>query len=292
MDDHLMAKVRTLGIMQGRLSPPVGERIQCFPRETWSEEFGIASQADLDAIEWVYDMYGEGANPLESDEGISKIRSLSLEHDVAVESICADWFMEEPLIGGSEQERMAARRRLHCLLDRAKLLGIGRVVLPFVDASAISSAVLLDQAVEAIEDALPHARESGIELHLETSLGPQEFAKFLSLVPDPKVWVNYDIGNSSSLGYDPHEEFAAYGERLGSIHIKDRIFGGGTVALGSGDADFKTVFLELSRLGYEGPFILQAARGEPGDELMHARTCAVFARGLIGALPVVNGACA
>ena len=30
-----------IGIMQGRLVPPTDNRIQCFPRQTWADEFGI-----------------------------------------------------------------------------------------------------------------------------------------------------------------------------------------------------------------------------------------------------------
>ena len=42
-----------------------------------------------------------------------------------------------------------------------------------------------------------------IELHLETSLAPAEFVKLLDRMPHPKLKVNYDSGNSSSLGYAP-----------------------------------------------------------------------------------------
>ena len=51
-----------------------------------------------------------------------------------------------------------------------------------------------------------------MELHLETSLNPQRFAELLAKVPHPMLKVNYDSGNSSSLGYHPRDEFAAYGE--------------------------------------------------------------------------------
>jgi sugar phosphate isomerase/epimerase len=37
------------------------------------------------------------------------------------------------------------------------------------------------------------------------------------------------------------EEFAAYGERVGSFHIKDRVRGGKTVPLGQGDTDFASL---------------------------------------------------
>ena len=46
--------------------------------------------------------------------------------------------------------------------------------------------------------------------------------------------VNYDSGNSASLGYRPRDEFAAYGSRVGSVHLKDRRLGAGTAPLGRG----------------------------------------------------------
>ena len=64
--------------------------------------------------------------------------------------------------------------------------------------------------------------------------------------------VNYDSGNSSSLGYHPRDEFAAYGCRVGSVHIKDRVRGGGTVPLGTGNADFPALFAALKKIAYRG----------------------------------------
>jgi hexulose-6-phosphate isomerase len=104
-------------------------------------------------------------------------------------------------------------------------------------------------------------------------------------VDDPSVRVNYDTGNSCSLGYDPREEIAAYGARLGSVHIKDRGHGSGTVALGTGDTDFETIFVELSRLRYQGSFILQAARGQTGGECAHFRRNVTLARQMIHSQP-------
>jgi hexulose-6-phosphate isomerase len=83
--------------------------------------------------------------------------------------------------------------------------------------------------------------------------------------------VNYDSGNSSSLGYAPREEFAAYGERVGSVHIKDRLLGASTVPLGTGDADFAGLAEGLRKVAYKGDFILQVARGTSGDEVAWAR---------------------
>jgi hypothetical protein len=71
-------------------------------------------------------------------------------------------------------------------------------------------------------------------------------------------------------------EWAAYGDRVGSVHIKDRIRGGGTVPLGTGDADFPGLFTALREAGYDGPWVLQVARGTSGDEVTWARRNRAF----------------
>ena len=99
----------------------------------------------------------------------------------------------------------------------------------------------------------------------------QRFRSLLDKLPHPYLKANYDSGNSSSLGYDVREEIAAYGERIGSVHIKDRVRGGGTVPLGTGDAEIPVLLSELSRIGYKGDFVMQIARGEAGQELAWIR---------------------
>jgi hexulose-6-phosphate isomerase len=123
---------------------------------------------------------------------------------------------------------------------------------------------------------LKETSQTGIEIHLETSLAPTRFAELLSKLPDTRLKVNYDSGNSSSLGYSPREEFAAYGERVGSVHIKDRLLGASTVPLGSGDANFAALAEGLRKVAYQGDFILQVARGASGDEVAWARQNRAF----------------
>ena len=125
---------------------------------------------------------------------------------------------------------------------------------------------------------MPFAEETGVELHLETSLGPAEFARLLDGVPNPNLKVNYDSGNSASLGYAPADEFAAYGDRIGSVHIKDRVLNGGTVPLGTGDTDFPALFSGLEKIRYQGDFTLQVARGIPGDEVAWAKQNVAWVR--------------
>ena len=77
----------------------------------------------------------------------------------------------------------------------------------------------------------------------------------------------FDAMDTNHDGMISKEEFAAYGHRIGSVHIKDRVRGGGTVPLGTGAADLPAVFHGLSALGYGGDYVLQIARHESGQEL-------------------------
>ena len=186
---------------------------------------------------------------------------------MVVRSLCADYFMEKPLLRATDDEIADRTNTLVWLLGRCAMLGITRVVLPFVDASRINSDGELRDVVTVLKRLVPALEETGVELHLETSLAPRPFAELLARLPDSLVKVNYDSGNSASLGFAPRVEFASYGSRIGSVHIKDRVLGGGTVPLGTGDADLDALFDCLDEVGYRGDFVLQVARGRAGDEV-------------------------
>jgi hexulose-6-phosphate isomerase len=68
------------------------------------------------------------------------------------------------------------------------------------------------------------------------------------------------------------------------VHIKDRVYGGTTVPLGTGSVDFNSLFEGLDRLGYDGDLILQVARGAAGDEVQWARSNAAFVRAFVTGL--------
>jgi L-ribulose-5-phosphate 3-epimerase len=269
------------GIMQGRLVPPEDGRLQSFPRTRWRDEFALAKAAGLDYIEWIYDDYGLGANPILEPNGIAGMLDLKQQTGVEIRSMCADYFMEHPLLRCTAKECSARIDRLFQLIGAAEQLGMNRIVLPFVDASAMHTEDEMETVVKALSAALPFARKSGIELHLETSLSPQAFASFLQRIPDPMLKVNYDSGNSASLGYSVKEEFAAYGTAVGSIHIKDRKRGASTVPLGSGDAELPALAECVTEFEYQGDFTLQVARGNPGDEVAWARQNLAYTKRLL-----------
>lgn len=282
-----------IGIMQGRLVPPENGRIQSFPRARYSDEFARAAEAGFDCIEWIDGLYGADVNPIRTEQGIAAMQSLIAASGVRVLSLCADIFMECPLVGCTDAERVERLKHLRLLLKHASMLGARHVMLPFVDNASLRAIGNTAPLVALLKEALSWVEQYNIGLHLETDLPPEEFRALLDALPHPLVRVAYDIGNSASLGYDPTEELAAYGESIGSVHIKDRTLGGGTVPLGEGAADFAAVFRGLRSVDYGGIFMLQVARGEPGDEVQWAGKNLAFVRSLLahhGSIPLtING---
>ncbi len=258
-----------VGIMQGRLLPPFEGRFQTFPAAAWRDEFHGASAAGLASIEWIYEVPHEADNPLGSDEGLAEMRSLMAQTGVQIRSICADYYMQSPLVrdGQAQQARVD---HLKWLLGQAAALQLWYVILPFVDASSLKTAADTAALRAILAEVLPLAQNLGVEIHLETDLPPQEFARLLQEIGHPFLKANYDIGNSASLGFDPEEELTLLRPWLGSVHVKDRVLKGATVALGTGNADFPTCFRLIKAAGYARPFILQAARGQDGDEVTWA----------------------
>src|SRR5690606_25530749 len=104
-----------VGIMQGRLIEPENDMIQAFPRRRWRDEFPRAAEAGLSSMEWIHDTYGYDSNPILTAEGRAEMRRLSEQHGIAVRSVCADWFMENPLIQCSEEQRRVRREHLRDL---------------------------------------------------------------------------------------------------------------------------------------------------------------------------------
>lgn len=259
--------MNSIGIMQGRLSSPLGGWIQSFPVETWREEFFRARDAGLGCIEWIYEAGTDAVNPLRTDVGMANIRRLADDSGVAVWSVCADYYMEERLLGLDGAPREDAVEHLKWLLGRVGILGARHIVLPFVDSSSLRPLRELEGLLTVLRAVTPAAERAGVELHLETDLKLTDLVAVLERVSHPLVRANYDIGNSAAFGHDPVEELTLLKPWLGSVHVKDRALDGGTVPLGTGAADFPTVFRLIAVAGFRGPFILQAAREEGLSEV-------------------------
>ena len=266
-----------IGFMQGRLSPLVGERIQAFPGELWADEFPIAKDNNIRNIEWTIDTLTFDSNPLIQEVAHETIRKLAHENFLRIPSVTCDYFMENPHWVSSHID---IERDVLRIIEAMPRIGAHILVIPLVDNSSISKKQDID--LNFFKDLESNLIQNNVYIAFELDLEPELAGKFIESFNPQHFGINYDIGNSASLGFSPLEEISNYGKRILNVHVKDRLLGGHSVPLGVGDVDFKTVVKQLNEANYRGNFIMQTARakdGEHKDELM--RNIRFFERALV-----------
>lgn len=247
--------------MQGRLSPPIGERIQAFPWDGWEAEFDSACACGFDLIEWLFEADRYNLNQIWHDQGIARIADLILRSGVGIKSICADYFMVHPFSASDPSARaqsVAVLRRIAC---QAARISVRTIVLPVLEESTIRTEQEKEWFVAALSSALELTEKLGIRVGIEADIPGQELSELLGRFRGPAPGVYYDVGNGTALGFDVAREIRMFGRRIVGVHIKDRKINGGTMPLGFGDVDFPSVFRALADVGFPGPYIIQGARG-------------------------------
>jgi hexulose-6-phosphate isomerase len=248
-----------IGIMQGRLSPMINNQIQAFPYAYWENEFKIASENNIHSIEWIIDKY---ENPITDEKKISQIQKLSSKYNVKINSLCCDFFMDNLLFRISKDEQSKNVVILKKLIKYAHTLGIKILEIPLVDSSSMKNGEEEDELIINLKEVIQDAKDLGIFIGLETDYHPQKIMKLLKKINDDSIVLNYDTGNSASLGFDSKEELTLIGKYIKNIHIKDRKLHGSTVPFGEGDVNFDLFFSTLKNIDYTGDLILQGVRIE------------------------------
>ena len=271
-----MGLTNEIGIMQGRLSPRIDGKIQAYPASTWQKEFEIAQEIGYAAIEWIVEKPVE-TNALMTDSGKAEIKKMIASTGVRIDYVCADIFMQQPLVRMTKDINSQNEEYLSAILKNAKEVGAIGVEIPFVDNSSIKNENEKQEFIDVMQDAFKLAKDLDLKLSLETDLPPIEFRELLENIDLDHVQANYDIGNSASLGFDPREELEAYGLKILNVHVKDRKLGSTTVPLGTGNANINFVLQKLQEIGYRGGLTMQAARGENDvetakEQLKYVRT--------------------
>ncbi len=260
-----MLKGERVGFMQGRFSPLLDGRIQAFPWDYWQSEFASGKKNGFGLMEWTLDQDRLYENPLLTHTGQAEISELRHAHGFLIGSLTGDCFMQSPFwkATGAAGEQLEED---FCAVARAcSVVGISMMVLPLVDNGSLCSRAEEDQLIAVLKTHAGMLHELGVKIAFESDFAPAELTRFIDRLDPAQFGVNYDIGNSAGLGMQPADEIAAYGHRIVNVHIKDRVLGGTTVPLGTGSADFETVFAALAKVGYSGNYILQTARAQDGD---------------------------
>jgi L-ribulose-5-phosphate 3-epimerase len=250
-----------IGIMQGRLSPPVEGRLQAFPWMSWEDEFHHARVCGFDTIEWLFEADGYKQNPIWTEAGLKKIRRQIATTGVQVHSLCASYFISHPFFRVSEKERMRNVAVLSNLIVRAASMGVLVILLPVLEASEVQTEAQKTQLLESLSEPLALAAENRIRLGLETELPAPEYSDLIEQANHPALRVYYDVGNATAKGFDIAADIRRLSPFLCGVHIKDRRLNGPNVPLGQGNANFSQFFHAISKARYTGPVVLETAVG-------------------------------
>ena len=252
-----------VGVMQGRLSPIINNRIQQFPWNSWTNEFVLASKIDIKLIEWTIDTFKFRKNPLISINQWDKINLIMEKNNISIPSVTCDYFMENP---PWKADLRLVKEGISSILQGMRNIKSTILVVPLVDNSSLPDSNGVKIVENLFTDLIPEIIQNKLQIAFECDLNPGKLSEFIGKFDRNHFGINYDIGNSSSLGFNPTEEFKAYGSRIINVHVKDRKLNGTTVPLGEGDADFLEIFRLLQEENYQGNLILQTARSKEGKD--------------------------
>jgi len=138
-------------------------------------------------------------------------------------------------------------------------------VVPLVDGGQLCKSREVESLRSGLNQIAPVLNASGVVLAFESDFAPAQLASLIGQYPAGRFGITYDTGNSASLGFDSSQEIAAYGNRIVNVHVKDRILGGGSVPLGTGNANLAGALGCLRHADYQGNLILQTARAANSD---------------------------
>ena len=258
--------MNNIAFVQGRLVDLVKGKIQAFPRDNWEVELDKASENNIRYIELTVDLCNIWENPIASILGQDYLKKKLLASNIKPLACTADFIMHNPPWKGGENNYDQMRFVTEEIINGLGNINCGILVLPFVDDSSLNDSNK-KKAIDFLLSLSEILETKKVRVAIESDFKPHALKSFIDNLPDNLFGINYDIGNSASLGFDHNEEFAMYFNRIIHIHVKDRVLNGTTVPLGDGNADLSGCFKNIKDYGYAGDFSMQTSRDPSGNHV-------------------------
>ncbi len=247
-----------IGFMQGRLVDSEKKNaIQFFPAKKWKVEINIMNSINFKIMEWTINSENMNQNHLFNYSKNRELKFFLKNKKIKIPSVTCDFFMQEPFY--KNKKFIKTLRNLKKVIKCSKNIGVKYIILPLVDFSSIENVSQEKFLIREIKKFTQYLGPNQ-KILFETDYPPNKIITFIKQL-NSKFGINYDTGNSASLGYSFEEE-KKYFRFVKNIHIKDRLFRGRTVRLGKGDYDFKKFFSYLRKIKYNKNLILQTARAK------------------------------
>jgi len=266
-----MVKImKPIAIMQGRLSPPQGERVQFFPTD-WEEEFVLAKKMNFSGVTWFLDTNIKDFDPIafwtdpSSLARIDQARQVLPIHSIACGLV--------PLFGAEKEKTIRDFRLL--LPALAPRLHSRVICIALLLHTAPHTDLEKNESIETLQTLSDIALPLGLKIALESEMSAPELISFIQSARSPAVGVCYDVGSATAYGFDCAQEIHTLGNTIFEVHLKDHKKGhvigkDASVQLSTGDTPFGDCFAALQQIEYRGGYTMQAWRGT--EHLTNAKT--------------------
>ena len=145
-----------IGIIQGRLLPPVNNHIQEFPFDNWEEEFQLLDNNGLSHVEWIITKNSYKNNPL-------FLQDLS---SYLISSICCDHLIDDNI-----QNISFLKDNLHEVCKFAHKNKIQFISIPLLENSNMENGIRRKEFISSI---LKIKEQFDLEFIFETELTPEK----------------------------------------------------------------------------------------------------------------------
>ena len=188
--------------------------------------------------------------------------------------------------GGKDEGEVAehARAIARCV-HIAEALGAGHVTS--TGASPRAEAGALERVIACVRRVLAQVpAATPVRLTLEPHYGnvlqqPDDFARVLEAVPDPRVGVCVDTGHFHTAGVDTVAFIRRFAPRLYAVHVKDHL-GGVSVGIGRGEIYLAAEIAALRAAGYPGDLTVELEVEDQGNLPRYTAEAYVYLSGLLG----------
>ena len=266
--------MNNLGIMQGRLSSIVNNKIQSFPERSWTSEFSKIHKLKIRNLEWTLDYKNFYKNPLIDVNQHKKIFNLKKKYKIRINSVTCDCMMQKPFWKIKNNKKLLSDFKK--IIISCSKLNLKYLVVPLVDNGRLETKKEENYFVSKMHELTQFIKNNKVEVIFESDYKPERLQKFVKRFDLKAFGINYDTGNSAALNYDIDEEFKFYGRFIKNIHIKDRLKLGNTVRLGKGNTNFKKLLKNIKKIKYKKKLILQTARSHNGNHVKEIEANILF----------------
>ena len=185
----------------------------------------------------------DGKMPTDQADVIAHYLALSKKTGVVIDGTCVDRLHDN----GLKSDPLALR----WVSDAIRLtrdLQTAVLLLPFFGRWALKSDAEIARVGDALRELAPDAEKSKVILGLEDTISAEDNVRIMELSRSKTVLVYYDVGNSTTAGFDVAQEIRWLGkDRICQFHFKDNPH-----FLGEGEIQFLPVMQAIRDIGWTG----------------------------------------